>query len=105
VTDGLKAHWALNLLRGKMSKLGGIGRQVGPDQSVAQDKPILCRARTARLHLKGQAMNDYQVTFANGDVVEVEAWTPEIAGVIAEEEADLDGQPVVSVELLPVQQT
>jgi hypothetical protein len=80
VADGLKAHWALNLLSGKMGKPGRIGRQVGPGQSVAQDKPILCRARTARLYLKGQAMNDYQVTFANGDVVEVEAWTPEIAG-------------------------
>jgi hypothetical protein len=52
-------------------------------------------------------MNDYQVTFANGEVVEVEAWTPDIAGVIAEEEADLNGRPlpVVSVELLAVQQT
>jgi hypothetical protein len=50
-------------------------------------------------------MNDYQVTFANGDVVEVEAWTPEIAGAIAEEEADLDGQSVVSVELLRLQPT
>jgi hypothetical protein len=50
-------------------------------------------------------MNEYQVTFANGKVVEVEAWTPEIAQVIAEEEADLDGQAVVSVELLTLQQT
>jgi hypothetical protein len=52
-------------------------------------------------------MNDYQVTFANGDVVEVEAWTPEIAGTIAEEEADLNGRPlsVVSVELLRLQAT
>ena len=52
-------------------------------------------------------MNNYQVTFANGEVVEVEAWMPKIAGVIAEEEADLDGRPlsVVSVELLPPQPT
>ena len=39
-------------------------------------------------------MNEYQVTFANGEVVEVEAWTPEIAQAIAEEEANLDGQPL-----------
>jgi hypothetical protein len=46
-------------------------------------------------------MNEYQVTFTNGEVVEVEAWTPEIAGAIAEEEA---GQSVVSVDLLTLQQ-
>ena len=39
-------------------------------------------------------MNEYRVTFANGEVVEIEAWTPEIARAIAEEEAS---QPVVSV--------
>ena len=49
-------------------------------------------------------MNEYAVTFANGEVVEVEAWMPEIARVIAEEEADLNGRPLsaVSVELLSV---
>jgi hypothetical protein len=50
-------------------------------------------------------MNEYQVTFANGEMVEVEAWTPEIAQTIAEEEAGLDGPSVVSVELLTLQQT
>ncbi len=50
-------------------------------------------------------MNNYKVTFADGEVVEVEAWTPEIAQVIAEEEADLDGRSVVSVELLSLQPT
>jgi len=50
-------------------------------------------------------MNEYQVTFANGEVVEVEAWTPEIAQTIAEEEAGGDGKSVVSVELLTPQQT
>ena len=45
-------------------------------------------------------MNEYQVTLITGEVVEIEAWTPEIARAIAEEEADLDGQSVVSVELL-----
>jgi hypothetical protein len=37
----------------------------------------------------------------------VTAWTPEIAGTIAEEEADLNGRPlsVVSVELLRLQPT
>lgn len=52
-------------------------------------------------------MNDYEVTFVNGDVVEVEAWTPEIALAIAEEEADMNGRPlsVVGVELLRLQPT
>jgi len=52
-------------------------------------------------------VNNYQVTFADGEVVEIEAWMPEIARVIAEEEADLNGRPlsVVSVELLGLQPT
>ncbi len=50
-------------------------------------------------------MNEYQVTFANGTMVEVEAWTPDIARTIAEEEAGLDGQAVVSVELLGLPQS
>lgn len=47
-------------------------------------------------------MNEYEVTFADGEMVEIEAWMPEIARVIAEEEADLNGRPfsAVSVELL-----
>ena len=55
-------------------------------------------------------MNDYQVTFSNGVVVEIEAWTPEAAEVIAEEDAEIQGWSglsVVSVELLtsqPVEQ-
>ena len=51
-------------------------------------------------------MNEYRVTFANGEVVEIEAWTPEIAGAIAEEDAGLDGRSlsVASVELLTLQQ-
>ena len=105
VTDGPKAHWALNLLHGRIGKPGRIEWQIGPGQSVGQDKPILCLAQINRLYSKNQAMNDYQVTFANGDVVEVEAWTPEIARAIAEEEAELDGQSVVSVELLRLQPT
>jgi hypothetical protein len=50
-------------------------------------------------------MNEYRVTFADGEVVGVEAWTPEIARVIAEEEANLDGRSVISVELLVLQPT
>jgi hypothetical protein len=50
-------------------------------------------------------MNEYQVTFANGEIVEIEAWTPEIAQTIAEEDAGLDGQSVISVELLRLQST
>ena len=55
-------------------------------------------------------MNEYQVTYSNGLVVEIEAWTPEAAEVIAEEDAELQGLSglsVVRVELLtsePVEQ-
>lgn len=48
-------------------------------------------------------MNEYRVAFADGAVVEVEAWTPVIAQVIAEEEADVGGPAIVSVELLTPQ--
>ena len=36
-------------------------------------------------------MNEYEVTFTNGEVVVVSAWTPEAARAIAEEDADLSG--------------
>ena len=36
-------------------------------------------------------MNDYEVTFANGEVAVITAWTPEAALAIAEEEGDLYG--------------
>lgn len=48
-------------------------------------------------------MNEYEVTFTNGETVEIDAWTPEAAGVIAVEDAELDGRTdlaVASVELL-----
>lgn len=48
-------------------------------------------------------MNEYEVTYANGDVVEIEAWTPIVAEAIAEEFAEADGNPglaVTSVRLL-----
>lgn len=47
-------------------------------------------------------MNQYQVTYINGEVVEVEAWTAELAQAIAEEERD--GLSVVSVELMASQE-
>jgi hypothetical protein len=53
-------------------------------------------------------MNEYQVTYTNGDVVEIEAWTPEVAQAIAEEDAEENGQSglsVVSVELLGARQS
>jgi hypothetical protein len=52
-------------------------------------------------------LNEYEVTYANGDVVEIEAWTLELAQAIAEEEADLSGRPlsVASVKLLRLQPT
>ena len=88
-----------------MAELGKIGWHVVPNQSVAGDQPILCLARTTRPRLEKPTMNEYQVTFTTGEVVEVEAWTPEIARAVAEEEAGLDGQSVVSVELLRLQPT
>ena len=36
-------------------------------------------------------MNEYEVTYANGAVVEITAWTPEAALAIAEEDSDLYG--------------
>ena len=87
----------------------------GQNRAAFLPKPIGRRGSADTLpcpdHLpstrRNQTMNDYQVTFANGEVVEVEAWMPEIARVIAEEEADLNGRPlsVVSVELLGLQPT
>jgi hypothetical protein len=52
-------------------------------------------------------MNEYQVTYGNGDVVEIEAWTPEAARTIAEEDAEENGWSnveVVRVELLVARQ-
>jgi hypothetical protein len=54
------------------------------------------------LCLENQAMSHYEVTFVNGEVLEIEAWTPTIAQAIAEEETDLD---VISVHLLRLQST
>ncbi len=48
-------------------------------------------------------MNDYRVTFDHGEMVEIEAWTSEIAQTIAEEDEHL--RSVVSVELLTFQQS
>ena len=48
-------------------------------------------------------MNEYQVTYVNGEAVEIEAWTPEAAQAIAEEGAEENGWSglaVVNVELL-----
>jgi len=48
-------------------------------------------------------MNEYEVTFTNGETVEIEAWTPEAAQVIALEDAEIEGRTdlsVASVELL-----
>jgi len=48
-------------------------------------------------------MNEYEVTFTNGETVEIEAWTPEAAEVIALEDLELVRRPglsVAGVELL-----
>lgn len=53
-------------------------------------------------------LNEYEVTYVNGEVMEIEAWTPELAQAIAEEEAEANGQPelaVASVKLLASQPT
>jgi len=54
------------------------------------------------LCLETQVMSEYEVTYINGDVIEVEAWTPIIAQVIAEEDAERNGHPlsVATVKLL-----
>jgi hypothetical protein len=54
------------------------------------------------LTFENQVMYEYEVTYVNGEVVEVEAWTPVIAEAIAEEDADMSGRPlsVASVKLL-----
>ncbi len=50
-------------------------------------------------------MNEYEVTFTNGETVEIEAWTPEAARVIALEDVEgRSGLSVASVELLTAQQ-
>jgi hypothetical protein len=57
--------------------------------------------------IENQAMNEYQVTYSNGEVTVILAWTPEIAEVIAEEEAESHVSPgvsVVRVELLTAQE-
>ena len=53
------------------------------------------------LTTENRTLNEYVVKFDNGETVEIEAWTPELASGIAEEEADMDGRPqsVVSVML------
>jgi len=42
-------------------------------------------------------VNEYEVTFTNGETVEIEAWTPEAARVIALEDAELEGRTDLSV--------
>jgi hypothetical protein len=52
-------------------------------------------------------MDEYQVTYSNGDMVVIEAWTPELALAVAEEAAEEEGRgglSVVSVELLTPQE-
>ncbi len=53
-------------------------------------------------------MNDYEVTYANGEVVVISAWTPEAAIAIAEEEGDLNncaGMAAVTATLLATHPT
>jgi hypothetical protein len=52
-------------------------------------------------------MNEFEVTFTNGKTVEIEAWTPETARVMAIEDAEFEGRTdlaVTSVELLAAQE-
>jgi hypothetical protein len=81
------------------------GRGIRPDT----DFKVLAGTRStvpASACRFGATMNDYEVTYSNGVVVEVEAWAPEVAAVIAEEDAELkgwSGLSVVSVTLLTSQ--
>ena len=59
------------------------------------------------LEIKTTSMNEYTVTFTNGETVEVEAWTPEAALVIALEDAELEGRTdlkVADVKLVAARQ-
>ena len=52
-------------------------------------------------------MNEYEVTYSNGEAECIEAWTPELAQAIAEEEAESAGRSnlsVVKVTLLVAQE-
>jgi hypothetical protein len=71
-------------------------------QGSADEWPVLKHTIRGGKMSDDQAMNEYEVTCVNGEVLQVEAWTPIIAQVIAEEEADLDGRSlsVVSVKLI-----
>jgi hypothetical protein len=42
-------------------------------------------------------MNEYEVTLTNGEIMEIEAWTPEAAEVIALEDAELEGRTGLAV--------
>jgi hypothetical protein len=99
----------------KTGKRGKIGRHGGPNRLGADHQPMNGLFWTTQyrgdnmsndqLPWENQVMNEYEVTFINGEVLEVEAWTPTIAQAIAEEEADLNGHPlaVVSVKFLRLQ--
>jgi hypothetical protein len=52
-----------------------------------------------------KTLNEYEVTYVNGEVVQIEAWTPELAEAVAEEEAESGGRAlsVASVKLLAAQ--
>jgi hypothetical protein len=41
-------------------------------------------------------MNDYEITYANGEVAVITAWTPEAALTIAEEDGELYGCPGIA---------
>lgn len=48
-------------------------------------------------------MDEYKVTFSTGEIVVIDAWTPEAAQVIAVEDAEVEGRSglsVTSVKLL-----
>jgi hypothetical protein len=62
----------------------------------------------ARQLLEELLMNDYEVTYANGEVAIITAWTPEAALAIAEEDGELygcAGMEAVSANLTSSQPT
>jgi hypothetical protein len=63
----------------------------GPGNTPAHDW-LPTRGNIVLMNEYQLLMNEYQVTYSNGEVVEIEAWTPEAAQAIAEEDAEMEGR-------------
>ncbi len=56
----------------------------------------VCNLEFAQMENDPMNENEYEVTYANGEVVVITAWTPEAAVAIADEDGDLYGCPGIS---------